>query len=74
MLDARIAEVRRWLDSREERVIALVGHGQFFKRCLKAPGVQHNVSIIESSYSAAGFTPSSLAFEGFAEPLGKGAS
>ena len=34
LLDRRVAQVCSWLDAREERVIALVGHGAFFARCL----------------------------------------
>ena len=73
LLDARIREVHDWLGSREERVVALVGHGQFFKRCLGAEAVQPNVSVIESTFrSSSGFSaaPGGLAFEGFAEPGG----
>ena len=62
MLDARIAQVRAWIDAREEQCIALVGHGQWFKRCCGAPAVQPNVSIIRSIYtSAAGFVASGVA-------------
>ena len=32
--------LRGWLDRREEGVIVLVGHGQFFKRLLKRPDTQ----------------------------------
>ena len=74
MLDARIQQVRDWLDSRDERCIALVGHGQFFKRCLQASSVQPNVSILRSTYSSSeGFVPARdgvVAFPGFPEPSG----
>ena len=73
LLDARIRQVRDWLEARPETVIALVGHGQFFKRCIDAPGVQPNVSIIRTKFSRSnGFVPDteseSLSFGGFAEP------
>ena len=64
LLDARVAAVRQWLDGREEKVIALVGHGQFFKRCLGARGVQPNVAIVQTVYSAqGGFKPKEGATE-----------
>ena len=72
LLDRRVAEVCSWLDAREERVIALVGHGAFFARCLGASRVQPNVSIVETTYSpAAGFVPRAdhrFAYPGFSEP------
>ena len=72
LLDRRVAQVCSWLDAREERVIALVGHGAFFARCLGASTVQPNVSIIEATYSpAAGFVPRAddkFAYAGFSEP------
>lgn len=77
IFDARIQRVRAWLNAREERVIALVGHGQFFKRCLDAPSVQPNVSIIETTYSSTeGFVPfpGKRAFEGFPEPAADGSA
>ena len=76
-MDARIDEVKSWLDGRQEKVIALVGHGQFFKRCMgkeRPPGmgsgeVQANVSIIKCTYSAtAGFRDCQLAFDGYRDP------
>ena len=51
-LDARIEQLRAWLAARDESVIVLVGHGQFFKRCLHRGFVQANVSILECSFSA----------------------
>jgi phosphohistidine phosphatase SixA len=69
LLAARVDEVRRWLDSRPERVLALVGHGQFFRMCLGTSHVQHNASIVECSYSSTdGFRDGKLAFEGFPDP------
>ena len=69
---AGLAQVCSWLEAREERVIALVGHGAFFARCLQASAVQPNVAIIEATYSsAAGFVApadSKLAYAGFPEP------
>ena len=53
LLDGRIAELRAWLDRREERVIALVGHGQFFKRALGLPRSQPNVSVMACTYTPA---------------------
>ena len=76
MLQARITQVREWLDSRPEGVVALVGHGQFFKHCINAPNVQPNVSIIRTTYSkTTGFVVASddaspYVFKGFAEPWG----
>ena len=72
LLDQRVAQVRSWLDAREERVIALVGHGAFFARCLGASRVQPNVSIVEATYSpAAGFVARAgdkkFAYAGFSE-------
>jgi broad specificity phosphatase PhoE len=52
LLDRRIDAVQRWLRTREERVIALVGHGQFFKRALGNADVQNNVEIIECQFDA----------------------
>ena len=51
-LDARIEQLRDWLAERDESVIVLVGHGQFFKRCLQRSFVQANVSFLECSFSA----------------------
>ena len=51
-LDARIEQLCAWLAERDESVIVLVGHGQFFKRCLHRGFVQANVSILECSFSA----------------------
>ena len=73
LLDNRIRQVCEWLNGREERVIALVGHGQFFKRCIGAPGaVQPNVSILETKYSREGgflgFRCVRTAYAGFPEP------
>ena len=75
-MDSRIDDVKRWLDGRSERVIALVGHGQFFKRCLESHAVQPNVSIVECRYSPrSGFVPiaeqsKAMVFDGFADPKG----
>ena len=70
LLDNRIRQVCEWLNGREERIIALVGHGQFFKRCIGAPGaVQPNVSILETKYSReGGFRCVRTAYAGFPEP------
>ncbi len=71
LLDARIENVCQWLSSREETVVALVGHGQFFKRCLGASRVQRNIEIIECSFNAkTGFGAFRSVFEGYAEPKG----
>ena len=51
-MDSRIEQLREWLAEREERVIVIVGHGQFFKRCLNRGFVQANVSVLECSFSA----------------------
>ena len=67
-----IWQVSDWLDSRDESCIALVGHGQFFKRALRLDDVQPNVSIIRATYSRReGFVvqpEGGMAFPGFAEP------
>lgn len=69
LMEARIQHVRRWLEGRPEKVIALVGHGQFFKACMGAAKVQPNVSIAETDYSSAtGFTASKIVYGGFPEP------
>ena len=44
-MDSRIEQLREWLAEREERVIVIVGHGQFFKRCLNRGFVQANVRV-----------------------------
>ena len=56
-MDSRIEQLREWLAERDETVIVIVGHGQFFKRCLNRGFVQANVSVLECSFSArSGFT------------------
>ena len=56
-MDRRIEQLRSWLAERDEAVIVLVGHGQFFKHCLNRGFVQANVSVLECSFSArSGFT------------------
>lgn len=63
--------LRGWLDRREEGVIVLVGHGQFFKRLLKRPDTQPNVSIMKCTYAPGeGFSEPTLCGVGFAEPGG----
>ena len=65
-LDIRVDQVKRWLDGRAERVIVLVGHGQWFKRALGLAHVQPNVSIVKASYSATkGFTNPQAVYDGF---------
>ena len=65
-LDARVAQFRDWLASREETCIAVVGHGQFFKVATGAPSVQANVSIVQVEYSdEGGFGARELAYQGF---------
>lgn len=49
--DRRIAGVCAWLHGRNETRIALVGHGQFFKRALGLDAVQDNVAVLECSFS-----------------------
>ena len=56
LLDRRIGALRDWLDARPEQRIALVGHGQFFKRCLGAPEVLRNVGVVEVAYENRVFT------------------
>ena len=51
-MDSRIEQLREWLAERDETVIVIVGHGQFFKRCLNRGFVQANVSVLECSFSA----------------------
>jgi len=51
-MDSRIEQLRSWLAERDETVIVIVGHGQFFKRCLNRGFVQANVSVLECSFSA----------------------
>ena len=51
-MDSRIEQLRSWLAERDEAVIVLVGHGQFFKHCLNRGFVQANVSVLECSFSA----------------------
>ena len=70
LLDRRIRQVRDWLDARPERVIALVGHGQWNMRATQRQSVQPNVSILKTSYSSAsGFVPEEgFAFDGFSDP------
>ena len=54
---------------RTEAVIALVGHGQFFKRCLGLPRVMSNVEVIECSFNnRTGFGAYKTIFEGYPEP------
>mmetsp|Transcript_83640 Transcript_83640/g.166994 ORF Transcript_83640/g.166994 Transcript_83640/m.166994 type:complete len:209 (-) Transcript_83640:331-957(-) len=69
MMDQRIAALAEWLNSRQEHVIALVGHGQYFKRCLGLQRVQHNIEILEVSYnSTTGFGAYRSVFAGFPDP------
>ena len=69
LIDQRIEDVVGWLASREERVIALVGHGQFFKRCLGSRRVQQNVEVIESGFNVAtGFGAFQTVFDGYPDP------
>ena len=69
LLDRRIDALRQWLGTRDERVIALVGHGQFFKRALGKGSVQNNVEIIECSFtSQSGFHAARSVFDGFPPP------
>ena len=69
LLDQRIEQLREWIVSREETVIALVGHGQYFKRCLGAPRVMENIEVIECSFnSVSGFGLFSSVFGGFEDP------
>ncbi len=69
LMDQRIELLREWLANRDESVIALVGHGQFFKRCLGAPRVMENIEVIECSFnSVTGFGLFSSVFDGFADP------
>jgi len=52
-----------------EKVIALVGHGQFFKRCLGASRVMENIEVVECSFNATtGFGVFKSVFEGFPDP------
>lgn len=48
--DRRIAQLRPWLATRPEQTIALVGHGQFFKRLLGRAVVQPNLSALECKF------------------------
>jgi ribosomal protein S18 acetylase RimI-like enzyme len=50
-LDSRIAETETWLRSRPEAVIAMVGHGQFFKRWLGLSESPDNTEILECLWS-----------------------
>ena len=69
LIDQRIEDVVTWLASREERVIALVGHGQFFKRCLGSGRVQQNVEVIESGFNiSTGFGVFRTVFDGYPDP------
>ena len=71
LLEARVRQVRSWIEGRGEKTIVLVGHGQFFKTCLGLSKSQRNVSILETTYTPeSGFTPTSTAvvFEGYPDP------
>lgn len=71
LMDRRIDELRKWISSRDEPVIALVGHGQFFKRCLGLSRVMENVEVVQCSFNVGtGFQlcSSSSVFEGFKDP------
>ena len=46
-LDRRISETNEWLRTREEDVIVIVGHGQFFRRWLSLGYTQKNVHVME---------------------------
>ena len=70
LMDQRIVNLQRWLATRDETVIALVGHGQFFKRCLGASQVLQNVAIVECSFdSPTGFSSTfDRVFDGYPDP------
>lgn len=69
LMDARVEQLRQWLTTREERVIALVGHGQYFKRCLGMPRVMENIEVVECSFnSTTGFGIFSSVFGGYPDP------
>ena len=75
LMDGRIEELKAWLDRREEGVVVLVGHGQFFKRALKLPDTQPNVSIMTCTYTPGeGFGAATLCEgTGFPSPVSGGA-
>ena len=71
LLQGRIDEVKKWLNARPEKVVALVGHGQFFRQCLGARGVQRNVSVLDCTSSPeAGFQAKGTVYHGFDDPPG----
>jgi phosphohistidine phosphatase SixA len=51
-LGTRIQNLHTWLCSREESVVAIVGHGQFFKMWLRLTDTQHNLSCIKCAWSS----------------------
>jgi phosphohistidine phosphatase SixA len=68
LLERRVEAVREWICTRNEQVIALVGHGQFFKRALGNGATQNNVEIIECSFDPqSGFVQKQSVFDGFPE-------
>ena len=70
LMDSRIQSLCQWLDERDEKVIALVGHGQYFKRLQRAGEVQPNVSVIECKYTRGDCIcrPIAVPFEGYGMP------
>jgi phosphohistidine phosphatase SixA len=49
--DTRIQQTNDWLKTRQEKTIAMVGHGQLFKRWLNAPHSPANVEALECVWS-----------------------
>lgn len=71
LMDWRIAALRRWIDSRPERVIVLVGHGQFFRRATGRAAVQPNLSVLTCDYGVDGFGATEFVpgAEGYDDPV-----
>ena len=59
-VSARVAQLRGWLQSRPEKTIALVGHGQMWKQALSREDHQDNVSILECEFDPSATTGSGL--------------
>lgn len=53
-IDGRIKEFEKWVESREEDAIVVVGHSVYFKRMLNLPETFDNCDVWELEYSLGG--------------------